>query len=91
MSPAEAHLWSCRRVEVVAADVAKGPGESWRLTVRLSCGHEAIQDFRYRTFWQEMTGPSGSAGRNARAKADRAATSIRAAGTAPCIACGPSA
>lgn len=91
MTPAEAHLWSCHRGKVVAVDVEKGPGESWRLTIRLDCGHESTQDFRYRTFWQEMAGPSGSASRNARAKADRAAVSIRARGTCPCLACGPAA
>ena len=89
MRPAETHLWSCQRRQVVSADVAKGPGDSWRLTVSLACGHQAVQDFRYRVIWQEMTGPSGSASRNARANADRAATSIKAAGTAPCLACGP--
>jgi hypothetical protein len=89
VTPAQTHLWSCRRAKVAAADVAKGPSDSWRLTIRLACGHETTQDFRYRVFWQEMTGPSGSASRNARAKADRAAVAIKAAGTSPCLACGP--
>lgn len=89
MTPAEATLWSCQRRAVVSADVAKGPGDSWRLTVKLECGHAATQDFRYRVLWQEMTGPSGSASRNAREKADRTATATKAAGSAPCLACGP--
>lgn len=88
MTPAEAHIWSCRRSRVVVVRVERHQG-FYRLTAELDCGHEATQDFKIQVVWMEMLGPRG-AGR-AREKAERAATAMRAAGFAPCLACGPAA
>lgn len=83
-------LWSSRRQPVKGTRLAK-VGHAWRLTLTLACGHEAHQDFpipSIRRGYAERR-HSRVADDNTREKATRAQTAIKAAGFAPCLACGP--
>lgn len=88
MNAQQAAVWACQKRKIVLT-LLDEIGNSWRATLKFDCGHAVQQDFKYPGFSLENL--RTTARQLEETKARRWIAAAKAAGQAPCIACGPAA